>query len=520
MNEIGALLYADSRTVVNAIRDIRRSRGRIVIWVLAAVLFVSWMALRAHNPMRRVANVGATAQADLFACVAIGAFGFFLARGSRFVGLFANATEARWIVSLPVSPFAAALYVQVRALITGGARFVLALAIFSAFYLPSGLSNAEVLRDTFFELLALLATGAVLLPRRLAHGPAAAACTVAGYACIALAAIPLLRDAAFAFHVPWLGAARSLPAWHPGTVLIEPLGAHSVLVGAAMLAIAAAALAALGLAARNALPELYALSIERLERSGGGKRLPFARFGAGREPRVRVHRPSVANASRVPGGVAVFVWKAWTEYRRRATTRGTVLEAAGLILAGYVAGRLLGSTHPAVWVSIAVVVGQLEITFLSMTAGISVAAELRRPVFWLSDASLAERLAGLLAGRVWRAAAWFGLFALGLASGHARLAPKLFALVTGPALLVLCVAIGFAAFAAFPNDVDQRGPLTVLRMYVSYLVVLPPVAAGVAAGYVLHSVPLGLSIIAAGALAEAALLVAFAARRLDTSIRA
>ena len=139
-------------------------------------------------------------------------------------------------------------------------------------------------------------------------------------------------------------------------------------------------------------------------------------------------------------------------------------------------------------------------------------------MFWLSDASLFERLAALVAGHIWHFTAWFLLFAIGLASGHARTLPILFAGLTGPALLILCAAIGTAAFALFPNEIDQRGPLAMLRLVVSWLFMIPAIVAGILSLVVLHSATAALAGAAIVALAEAGALIGFAAWRLDTSL--
>jgi hypothetical protein len=80
---------------------------------------------------------------------------------------------------------------------------------------------------------------------------------------------------------------------------------------------------------------------------------------------------------------------------------------------------------------------------------------------------------------------------------------------------LLAGAIGYASYALLPNDIDQRGPLLFLRLFLGYVLVVPPVAAGIVIGMFVRAPVFAVSVAAATTLLEAAVLVGFAAWRLD-----
>lgn len=515
MSGLGALFYADARTIVNAFHDIRRNAARSTLWIGGALLFLLWLVVRSNAARHPRPGIGALTQCDLVAALAIVTFGVFLAHGSRFVGLFAHRAEAQWIIRSPIAPFAATVYLQLRELIRRSPRLVITFGYLAIVYLPNVVSPAALWRDFVFFALALLAIGAVPLPRRLARGPVAAACIAAGYACVAFALVALVHDATLAFGFGGVLAdpVRALPAWHPGSVLLDSPGPRSVAVGVFLASIAVVAITALGVAAKDAYPELYALSSEQIDRAAriGMRGGLFAR----RPKRLRI-RATTGDLRRVPPGAGVFVWKAWVEYVSRTSPRIALAQAAGLFAAGFVLGKLVGHGRTQFW---------FEFTGIAFTVllvstvgfGVSLGHELRRPLFWLSGETLLARLWGLLAGSVWRFCLAFALAGAGIAA--ARASPNAVALLAldGPAVLVLLGAIGYAAYAVVPHEIDRRGPFAVLRILVSYALVFPAALAGIMAGIIAHADLVGIATAAAASLVEAAALLAFTARRLDTA---
>ena len=519
MNTLLALVYADARTFVNQMRDIRRHPVRALMWaawILALAGLFVFRLIRTSRHTHSYFNTGIRAedvvQADFAVGIAIALFGSVLVSGNMMAGLFAHIAEARFIIGSPASPLIATLYIQLRELARRGARTLITTGYFLLVYLPRDIGPAAFARDLAFVMMAYATIAAIPLPRRLLHGAGAAGAMVVGSIVMLLAAVPIARDALTSFPthlsaqvVPYL------PEWHPGMVLFEPPTLRSLVVLAAMAAITATAVIALARAARDAYPELYALSLERFMRV---ERRRQRRLG-GSFGRSRTALPvrGATGTSRVPGGALVSVWRAWTEYRRKNSPRSTALETSVLLIAGYLLGRIEGRNIDFL-ASVGFTLGQVLFVF-AIIATSRLGAELRRPMFWLSGTTLFERLGALALAESWRPIAWSVLAGIGLAAGGAPALIVTGAVFAGPACVLLSTAVGFMLFSLLPNDVDQRGPLMIVRWILSYVFVAPAIAGGVLAGIALNSGFAGLLAAATAALLEAAVLVGLASWKLD-----
>jgi len=215
-----------------------------------------------------------------------------------------------------------------------------------------------------------------------------------------------------------------------------------------------------------------------------------------------------------PPGVAIFIWRTWTEYRRTHSVRTTSIETALALGAGYALGRLAHVADPALLLAFASPV--VNIAFiLAVMRSATLATELRRPLFWLSGATLFERLAALGLAQSWRLIGWCALGGIGLLAGRAPGALSAAAVITGPSAALLTGAIGYASYALLPNDVDQRGPLLFVRLLLGYALIVPPIAAGIAIDALEHTALGAIGCAAAITLLEAGVLLGFAAWRLD-----
>jgi hypothetical protein len=67
-----------------------------------------------------------------------------------------------------------------------------------------------------------------------------------------------------------------------------------------------------------------------------------------------------------------------------------------------------------------------------------------------------------------------------------------------------------------PFDVDQAGPLRLIRLLIGYALIVPPIAAGIAVAIVERVTVAALGVAGATTVLEAAVLIGFAAWRLDT----
>jgi hypothetical protein len=515
-----ALLYADVRSFVNQLHEIRRSPTRAVMWTFFALIVAGFIVLRVVRAARRqglpVNIFPVVDSTDVIVCGGILIFGVTLAFGSRFAGLFAHPAEARFIIDSPAKPFVATLYVQAREVVRSGGRQGLGLLYAALFYLPEHLGAGELVRDLILLVVAFMAIGATPLARQLLAKAAIPFAVAVGWILIAGAALPLAHDAAIAFQPQGTLAiaALALPGYHPGAVLLAtPLVQIAAI--ASLLACTAALFIFVARAARDAYPELYELSMKRFNRV---ERLRGRFFtAASAAPATTLVKRPVSGASATgaaPGGVTIFVWRAWTEYRHTHNARATGLETALMLGGGYALARLTAFAHPELVISIASPFVTL-LFLLALAKSAALGNELRRPLFWLSDTTLFERLGALAVAQSWRVIGWFELLAVGLGAGHAPLVPIVAAALTGPAAVLLAIATGYASYALFPSEVDQRGPLLFVRLILGYALLTPALVVGVLCGFLVHRAIFGFATGTATALLEAAVLIGFAAWRLD-----
>ena len=222
------------------------------------------------------------------------------------------------------------------------------------------------------------------------------------------------------------------------------------------LAIAACATAAFALAARDAYPELYTLSLANLDwrervRSRRGARAAAAPAA----PHAKTVRSTARTRLR---GALAFVWADAVMFGRRVSPPLAALVAA-LALA---AGAALAATARTGYADrvLGILFGAVPFIYITIasTMGVRLAPVLRMPLFWLGDVPLAARLAAWTFGGFWRDA---GVVALAVAgyvavAREARIPLAVFVAVVG--LLALTRAVGLAVFALLPNSLDQRGP--------------------------------------------------------------
>jgi hypothetical protein len=515
MTTLRALLYADARTLVNLLRDIRRAPARAIMWTVFALFVAGFVVVRIVRAAHRATTLELLPplqSSDVIVCAGIVLFGVAAVFGSRFAGLFAHPAEARFIIGSPATPFVATLYVQAREVVRGSARRGLGILYAAVFYLPERIGAGTLVRDLCAIVLATLAISAAPLARQLLSTKRAAAAAVAGYACIAAGTLPLVRDAFAAFGPPGTvtGAVLRLPAWHPGRLLLARAHVQFAALGA-LLALTALLIVTVARAARDAYPELYELSMKRLQRAERLRGRFFAVSAALEGVPVRARSRSAAG---VPSGAAVVVWRAWTEYRRTHAARSTAVEAAALLCAGYAVARLTAAADPQAVAGIASSLANV-LFILALARASSLGNELRRPLFWLGEPALATRLGALAFAQSWRIGGWFVLLAIGLAAGNAPPAGILAAGVAAPAALLLAAATGYASYGLLPNDVDQRGPMLLVRWVIGYCLLVPATAAGAGVALAAGAPAAGVAAGAAAALFEAAALIAFAAWRID-----
>jgi hypothetical protein len=487
VNGFAALLYADWRKLVNDGRRAVRAPGRIALWALYVVgIGLFWFARTVTHGRHHRSSAfrpDDVSSADFFVCSLLIGLALVFAIGRGAFGIFGSRVEARFIIGSPISAPLAIAYLQTREVISRSPRFLFSLSYFIFVFSPGRLGPPAILADLL--LVALI------------------------YAA--------LRAAVVRFEPPLPAAVTSailgtIPAWHPGRVFLEP----SLGWVLAALALAACATAILAGAGSDSYPELYALSIAQIDRLERWRARRRGAAGAATAPAAAAQRV-VAAGRWAPAGVPIYIWKSVVEFGRQ---RRPALIAGGYLawcVAGFAAGNLFVRSDDAVFFAVAGTSINLILIF-GVTATGAVASEVRRPMFWLADTPLYERLCALVVAQVWRPVATFEAVALGFAVGGGKPIELLFIAVGLPALVVLLAGAGFVAYALFPSAADWRGPVLALRVVLCMVFLIPPlVLFGIAAATLNVPIPalLGASLLA---VFEGAVLVGVAAWRLDGHI--
>jgi hypothetical protein len=516
VNALLALSYGDRHSLVNVLRELRHRPGRAALWLLYLVAIAGFAVLKtaprsarsggAHSPWADVLN-------DVIVGGLTVAFGVVLATGpERWLGFFSSRTEALLMMRGTASPALVAAYLQARAILSTLVGGLSRLAYLFILIVPAGTTvHALALQLAFFGAAAAAITS-VALPRALARGTMRVTMIVLGSTIGLIAALPLVADALRLFGPADTPAVlRDLP--HPGVVLTA-LSNGDLRAIVPPLLIAAIATAAFALAARDAYPELYALSLANFD------------F----RERLRSKRSQPADAAATPprafsgirsarrswwSGSLTFIWIDALMFSRRVSPVRTAL-VASLALAAGVILALFSRHSPELFFGIAIGTFPGLCVAVTSTVGVRLGPALRLPLFWLGDAPLAARLAAWTFGGFWRDAALLALVVCGfLALPDDPRAPGI-AFVGALGLLALTRTVGVAVFALLPNALDQRGPAVLLRTLLSFALLAPPVVAGIVTSIVLPrpSPFAGTMVGTTLALAEAAALIVFAAWRL------
>jgi hypothetical protein len=472
---IRALAYIELQYAKHQCAAVLRSPLRLALW-LPYLISIGYIAFLRLNSRHHTAFLTVGVQHPRFATVAgglyLGTVGIVagLAAAGR-VAAFRTSAEAVLFSNAGIRPLAIALWLQLRKLAMGSLRWFASLAYVFVVAAPAHASGATLARAL---LGAMLAVGVVmscelpafLLARRL-HFPIQMlgwALALFGFG-FAIAAVLGPR-----FRTPLIEATRVDPGTFAAALLDG--GTRPLLLLAAVLAISVASMLAL---ANDAIPELYAATQRTLAVRSNRRR--FAN-----ETTFDVRDAGVA--ARVPAGALALIWKDWVAFRRgRGTLRLWLFGAAFWTLCG--AGVAVASMRyddPTPLLSLAAM--SATIVFLSAPFGASVglAADLGKPLFWLSRTPLRARIAAWTFARAWRGgtAIALGPLAAGIVSGDAALA--LTALPLSLTTYWSLQALGVGLYAVFPNPIDARGPMMLLRMLLTGLYVVPALAVAALAG--------------------------------------
>ncbi|GAC1591619.1 MAG: hypothetical protein NVS3B28_19590 [Candidatus Velthaea sp.] len=513
MSDLQALAYADWRGFVNSLRTIRQAPGRLALWTIYSIVIVVFIITRIRTPFR--AGGMDIARADYLLCIVVAFLLFTFAYGKSALGIFRSRAEAHFIIGSPVRAPLAAAYLLARDSFARMSRTMTSSLYALFIFAPRSIGAWQIVADVILIGAILIAGFAALVPRQLIEGAWRAVLVWFAAVLSIVLLLPAIRDAALAFPLmaPLAPFARAwLPPWHPGIILVQPNVLWLVLAVAA----AAVAIATLSIVSRDAYPELFALSMVRIEHQTREAKRPGL---SERMDAVRANQPSrrISSAGTAPPGVLVYIWTSALEFRRVSSVRITAIVTFACVAAGFGLARFARFDDGTMF-------GSIFSTFLtgtvlfSIVAASALAAELRRPLFWLSSARLFERLATLAISRCWKPAVCSVVFGAAFAFGGGSLSQTLATLVGLPFVFFLETTVGFASFALMPRDIDQRGPLALARVAVAYILVAPPVTVFAIAGFALDLPLPGIVLAAFIGLLESAALLAFAGWRLGGRI--
>lgn len=518
------LAYLDLTALKNRFTQLLHAPRRALPWLIfiAWMGFVVWTRLEGAGsqrmPWREIGPILGTLIPGAY-LVILG----LMVHGSvrRAPAALASGADARFLLGSPLPPRLVVFWLQLRqaaALLKSAAvNIVIWSALFAA---TPGVTASGIAKGGLALLLAfILAFGlrlpAFVLARRRPNLVSALGVliTLGGAAALLLEVYGALTSAVSPLGpAAWRGIALPLGS----TVAAAMAGSGWALLWLFLLATGATLLTArLG---DDCYPEIY-LSSARLFRlrdaRRSGRRAAPARLRdleperGGRRPVDIISSPGQS----VPQGALTLLWKEWLGLRRgRGGLRAALLFLLLAAALGAIAGRFALSAGS---FSLGVIAGMAiyPAIILSTMAGLRLVEDLRRPIWWLSDASLTGRLAAWSFATSLRGAVLIavGLLAAGMSARSAETIWMLPATFTG---LWLLRAVALAVYTLLPTMRDMRGPGNLLRLLLTLVLLTPVTGLGVLAGLALGSLPAGLLTGAIAALPAIWGLLAFGAARL------
>jgi hypothetical protein len=484
-SDIRALLYLDVRLLANRLRLILHDPRRLVPWLLVLGWIGFWRLFRlvaiAHGRPAMPASASLlTGIAPLVPGTYLALLGLSLFRAAtRAPATFRSPADARFLIGSRLPPRLVVGWLQLRR--------VLSLMVVSLFNVLLVIAFVPLAGDLPLHLgllfLAILGGYVVLqatpmavylIGRRrpwLPFAPAGIVLAVLGGGSLALALLQLLGVA-----VPVGPPVTLLTQLPPGEWIRDAYHGQRA-AAVVMLLLAAATVALTVRLSGDAYPELW----ESSSRLFTLRQLAHQRGGLVRSSDVRRalgqrrHRSAASvSGAGVPGGAAAILWKEWLALRR--APGGLLLLgslSAGALVLGAIVGLLAAAGEDGLASSL-VLLGLAVLLMVNLYGGLRLGAELRNPVWWLSAASLRQRLLA------WTLASTLRQAVPGCLGCAAALAA-----VGNPALLAASVLavplaawtlrmVALASYAMVPSQTDLRGPGRVLRMLLLVATVSPP----------------------------------------------
>lgn len=509
--DAAALAYLAWRQIVNVVREARKKPARIVLWVFVGLSFAFSLAARVlaarYGIHRQIGIVEPWASALFFGFLALFGYNAIVAANGNVPG-FSCECDARFLTLAKIAPRRMLAWLQIRSafglLVKIGVLLIVYPMVFPSVGSPMAIAltmigGALCIGGVRIPVLrAALRFGRTPL---LVIGSLIAGIGVLGAAAVVSASIaPLFAsEAAFVTHLGFGTFVRSALIGEAGPLLALWTFAIAILVSGYY-------------GSLDIIPEIYAASLRAIataqrNRRGHAFRTDDRRYGAN----AAAARARTSLTSR-GGGAATLIWKDGLAFSRSSgvLARSVGFLAGGLII-GSAAGLWSGRGHDPSIVAAQALVG--VVIYLSLNSSIALAADLGKPIWWLSADSLARRLTAWVIANTWRTAALLVCVALGFAAVRHDV---VFAIVSIPvvtALIAYLRCIGLALYAMFPSQLDQKGAVAMVRMLVAMLMLVPVLVAALAVGFPFGT-PAGAIAGLAVAAVESAALVGFAARQI------
>ena len=487
LGDIRALAYLDAQLLANRLRLLARDPKRLVPWLLLLGWLTSTRLLRVASGSSAPGRAPGADYLLLLLGLLPGAY--LVIMGLRLFGAsrrppatFRTAADAHFLIGSRISPRVVVGWLQLRKVIGGllaAAMNVLVLIAFVPWLSasPPRLAALVLALIGAYVVLQAVPMAAHLLRRRLPLLPLAASGATLTALGVASAALTLLLDVRGPAPTP---ASINVLLLHlpPGQWLVDAYSGQVL----AVLPMVALAMAAIGVTVRlsaDCYPELWesstrVMALTRLARERRG--MWVARADLGRAlGQVRRRTTASRSGSWAPAGAWAVMWKEWLTLRRSRSLPLLVALVVGALVSGFVAGGLALSGKRAL-VSSIYSTGATLVLLVNMYAGIQLGAELRRPVWWLSAASLKMRLlAWTVAGSLPMALVACIAFGAALASSgeYDMVLPAFLALLAATWTMRMAAV---ASYALFPSPIDVRGPGRAVRVIVLWACAAPAAA--------------------------------------------
>ncbi len=534
MSDLVPLLYLEARLAVHKFKHVLQQPARLTLWIIFIIWFGAFLITRmqrgADGQYALLIPDGARLFYAFVPAVFAGILGLQIYSGSRRPpAAFAYPADARFLFGSRLSHAVVVLWLQLREAAFQGIRVFLGLFFLSWNF-------AATTGGFFFASVALLSSYVIcfgirlpvfLAQRRMPGLPLSwlGAALVAGAALsvfypIGLAVASGNMDLGFI-------AAHTF-VFPPGTWVVQSL-TGSVPATCVLVVLAAVTIAAGSAAAADAYPELWEASARKYARralAASGRGLWNREAWRGledpdheRPPLALESVPSV-RGDRAPSGALIVLWREWIGLQRTAGgLRWPILWVVGASLFGYLGGLAAqGRSLTDVLVPLVAIVNIVII--IGSQSTVSLGSELRRPIFWLGDSRLRDRVLAWIAGTTLRIGP--PLCAAAIMAGVGIGSWPVIA-AAGPVVIIglfLVQSIGVASYVALPGRNDMRGPGFMLRIFTTYTSLGIPALAWVLVQSLATSMLLGVIAGLSVAFAEAWMLLSFSAARLEENAMA